>query len=236
MTRVELLEYEVRDFLNREAGRRMAVMTPLKVILENVHDDEVLKCELQEHPEFTDRGMRMVEHGNSLWIEKDDFMIDPPKKYFRLGPGKCVRLRGGNIMKYLSHEVDQQTGEVTLVKCELLKGTAGMPTPEGIVCKAAIHWVDGKRGKDAEFRLYDRLFTVEEPDAVEEGFASVLNPESLHVIHGKIEPALSVAKPEEFYQFERIGYFVADRKDHTDHKPVFNRTVGLKESWSKASI
>jgi glutaminyl-tRNA synthetase len=233
MTRVELLEHEVRDVLNREAPRRMAVLEPLRVVLTNVAETEVFSCEVQEHPEFPERGVRHVEHGKELWIERDDFMIDPPKKFFRLGPERYVRLRGGNIMKYVAHEVDAASGEVTLVRCELLKGTAGASSPEGVVCKAAIHWVDGDRALDAEFRLYDRLFTVEEPDAVEEGFVHVLNPASLKIVRGKIEPSLAQAEVEKAFQFERVGYFVADRKDHAETSPVFNRAVGLKDSWSK---
>lgn len=233
MTRVELLEHEVRDVLNRETPRRMAVLDPLLVVLENVGENEIITCELQEHPEFQERGIRNITHGRKLWIEKDDFMIDPPKKYFRLGPDRCVRLRGGNIIKYLSHDIDAVSGEVQFVRCELLKGTAGVATPEGVVCKAAIHWVDGVQSVDAEFRLYDRLFSVDEPDAVEEGFVHVLNPESLKMINGKIEPSLAQAEAEQTFQFERVGYFVADRKDHSASRPVFNRAVGLKESWTK---
>ncbi len=235
MTRVELLEYDVRDVLNREAPRRMAVLDPLRVVLTNVEDAEVLSCEVQEHPEFPERGLRQIEHGKELWIERDDFMVDPPKKFFRLGPGRYVRLRGGNIMKYVAHEVDAASGEVIVVRCELLKGTAGAASPEGLVCKAAIHWVDGQRSVDAEFRLYDRLFTVEEPDAVEEGFVHVLNSDSLKIVKGKIEPSLAQVEVEKVFQFERLGYFVADRKDHQVSQPVFNRTVGLKDSWSKVA-
>lgn len=234
-TSVDLLEFEVRSHLNREAPRRMAVLHPLKVVLENVAADERIDAEVQEHPERAEWGTRTLSHGREIWIEKDDFLEDPPKKFYRLGPGRHVRLRGGDIMKCLSFEKNAD-GIVTEVRCELLKGTAGANAPEGVECRAAIHWVDAATGHDAELRLYDRLFLVENPDDQEEGFLSALNPDSLSILQAKIEPALATMEAGGFCQFERTGYFVADHKDHLPgQKPVFNRSVGLKDSWAKAA-
>lgn len=232
-TSVDLLEFEIRAYLNREAPRRMAVLEPLKVILENVDADERISASVMEHPERPEWGERTLSHGRELWIEQSDFLEDPPKKFYRLGPGRHVRLRGGDIMKCLSFEKDAD-GHITELRCELLKGTAGANAPEGVECRAAIHWVDAATACDAEMRLYDRLFRVEAPDAEEEGFLSCLNPDSLSVITAKVEAAAAALAPGAFCQFERTGYFIADSKDHeTGTKPVFNRTVGLKDSWSK---
>ncbi|MFM2297227.1 MAG: hypothetical protein RL117_934 [Verrucomicrobiota bacterium] len=232
-TSVDLLEYEVRQHLNREAPRRMAVLEPLKVVLENMTADERLEATVAEHPEHPERGERTISHGREIWIEQSDFLEDPPKKFYRLGPGRYVRLRGGDIIHCLGFEKDA-SGQVTSLRCELLRGTAGANPPEGVECRAAIHWVDATTGVDAEVRLYDRLFQVEDPDAEEEGFLSALNPESLRVISAKVEPALAAMTAGESCQFERTGYFVADAKDHqVGSKPVFNRTVGLKDSWAK---
>lgn len=232
-TSVDLLEYEVRQHLNREAPRRMAVLEPLKVVLENMTADERLEATVAEHPEHPERGERTISHGREIWIEQSDFLENPPKKFYRLGPGRYVRLRGGDIIHCLGFEKDA-SGQVTSLRCELLRGTAGANPPEGVECRAAIHWVDATTGVDAEVRLYDRLFQVEDPDAEEEGFLSALNPESLRVISAKVEPALAAMTAGESCQFERTGYFVADAKDHQiGSKPVFNRTVGLKDSWAK---
>jgi glutaminyl-tRNA synthetase len=144
-----------------------------------------------------------------------------------------VRLRGGHIIHCTSFEKDAE-GNVTLIRAEILPGTVGKDAPEGVQCKAAIHWVDVATGIDAEVRLYDRLFSVEDPDAADGGFLSVLNPDSLKTITAKVEPALATAEPGFACQFERVGYFVADSKDHQSGvKPVFNRTVALKDSWGK---
>lgn len=232
-TSVDLLEFEVRSYLNREAPRRMAVLEPLKVVLENVAADERIAATVLEHPEYPERGERTLSHGREIWIEQSDFLEEPPKKFYRLGPGRHVRLRGGDIIKCITFEKNE-AGHITELRCELLKGTAGANPPEGVECRAAIHWVDGVSGVDAEVRLYDRLFRVEDPDAEEEGFLSCLNPESLRMVAAKVEPALATMLPGESCQFERTGYFVADAKDHQPgSKPVFNRTVGLKDSWSK---
>ncbi|MEI7955202.1 MAG: glutamine--tRNA ligase/YqeY domain fusion protein [Verrucomicrobiota bacterium] len=232
-TDVALLEFDVRDFLNSSAPRRMAVLDPLKVILENHLPETLEQVEIPNHPQNPDAGVRNVTLSREIWIERDDFMEVPPKKFYRLGPERHVRLRGAHIIRCTSYEKDAD-GKVTLVRAEVLPGTLGASTPEGVECRAAIHWVDATHGADAELRIYERLFSVEDPDAAEDGFLSVINPQSLTTISAKIEPCLATAEPGFSCQFERIGYFVADSADHQPgRKPVFNRTVALRDSWAK---
>jgi glutaminyl-tRNA synthetase len=232
-TDVALLEFEVRDFLNRSAPRRMAVLDPLRVVIGNRGEDPLREVEVPNHPQDPSMGSRRLVLGAELWIERDDFMEEPPRKFHRLAPGRHVRLKGGPIIRCVSCEKSAD-GTVETVRVELLPGTTGADTPEGVECRAAIHWVDAGTGADAEVRLYDRLFLVEDPDAAEGGFLSVLNPDSLRAVAAKVEPALALAAPEECVQFERIGYFVADRRDHRPgQRPLFNRTVALKDSWAR---
>ncbi len=232
-TDVALLEFDVRDFLNSSAPRRMAVLDPLKVILENHLPATLEQVDIPNHPQNPDAGVRQVTLSREIWIERDDFMEVPPKKFYRLGPDRHVRLRGAHIIRCTSYEKDAD-GKVTLVRAEVLPGTLGASTPEGVECRAAIHWVDATHGTDAELRIYERLFSVEDPDAADGGFLSVINPQSLTTITAKIEPCLAMAEPGFVCQFERIGYFVADSADHqSGRKPVFNRTVALRDSWAK---
>ncbi len=232
-TDVALLEFEIRDFLNREAPRRMAVLDPVKVVLENWSAEPLASAVVSNHPQNPDMGEREVPISGEIFIEREDFMEDPPKKFFRLGPDRYVRLRGGHIIQCKSFEKDAN-GNVSLIRAEILPGTVGKDSPEGVVCKAAIHWVDAATCVDAEVRLYDRLFTVEDPDGADGGFLSVLNPESLTTITAKVEPSLASCDAGFSCQFERVGYFVSDSKDHQPGaKPVFNRTVALKDSWGK---
>ena len=229
-TDVALLEFELRAHLNKIAQRRMGVLEPLKVIIDNWQDGHVEEMECQNNPEDADAGTRKVPLGKEVWIERDDFMEDPPKKYFRLGPGRAVRLRGGYILQYVSHDTDAD-GNVTAVHVDYIPGTVGQSPPEGVKCKAAIHWVSAEHAVDSEVHLYDRLFTEESPDAHEDGFMACLNPESLQKIQGaKLEPALGTATHGDVFQFERVGYFCADTLDGTLR---FNRTVGLRDSWAK---
>jgi glutaminyl-tRNA synthetase len=233
ITDVALLEFEVRDFLNRESPRRMAVLDPVKVILENWSADPLPHAVAANHPQDPAAGERIIPIGAELFIEREDFMEDPPKKFFRLGPGRHVRLKGGHIIRCTSFEKDD-SGNVTLIRAEILPGSVGKDAPEGVECRAAIHWVDAATAADAELRLYDRLFTAENPDDAEGGFLSVLNPDSLKVITAKVEPSLADAPAGFACQFERVGYFISDSKDHQPGvKPVFNRTVALKDSWGK---
>jgi glutaminyl-tRNA synthetase len=232
-TDVALLEFDIRDFLNHSAPRRMAVLDPVKVVLENWSAEPLASVQVPNHPQNPDMGERHIPISNEVWIEREDFMEVPEKKFFRLGPDRHVRLKGGHIIRCTGFEKDA-TGEITLIRAQILPGTVGADTPEGVVCKAAIHWVDAATGVDAEVRLYDRLFTEEDPDAAEGGFLSVINPDSLKSVTAKIEPTLAEVEPGFSCQFDRLGYFIADALDHTPGtKPVFNRTVALKDSWVK---
>jgi glutaminyl-tRNA synthetase len=232
-TDVALLEFEIRDFLNHEAPRRMAVLDPVKLVLVNYEDGRSEEMEVVNNPEKPEEGSRKVKLSRELWIEREDFMEDPPKKFFRLGPDRHVRLRGGYIIRCVGFEKDAD-GRVSEIRCEVLPDTVGKDAPEGVVCKAAIQWVSAEFGRQAEVRLYDRLFTVEDPDAAEGGFVTVLNPDSKATVTAWVEPSLAEVEPESRCQFERIGYFVADRREHVPgEKLVFNRTVGLRDSWAK---
>lgn len=231
-TDVALLEFDVRDHLNQSAPRRMAVLDPVKVVLENWDEQPLGTASVPNHPQDPGMGERQIPISNEIWIERDDFMEDPPNKFFRLGPERYVRLRGGHIIQCTGYDKGGD-GQVSRIKARILPDTVGQDAPEGVKCKAAIHWVDVATGVDAEVRLYDRLFSCEDPDGAEGGFLSVLNPESLKTITAKVEPALADCEAGFSCQFERMGYFVADARDHQPGRPVFNRTVALKDSWGK---
>ena len=232
-TDVALLEFEIRDHLNHYAPRRMAVLDPVKLVLVNYDEGRSETVAVVNNPGNESEGTRQISLGRELWIERDDFMEDPPRKFFRLGPERYVRLRGGYIIKCVGYEKDDQ-GRVTEIRAEYLPGTIGEATPEGVKCKAAIHWVSAEHGRDAEVRIYDRLFTEEDPDAAEAGAVSVLNPDSLKTTTAIVEPLLAEVEPEYRCQFERLGYFVADRHEHrAGERLVFNRTVALRDSWAK---
>ncbi len=235
ITDMSILEAEVRNELNANVERRMAVLDPLKVVITNwpsaEHQEQV---EVPNNPTNKESGNRKVNLSKELWIEHDDFMEDPPNKFFRLGVGRSVRLRGGYIITCTGFKKNE-AGQVDEVLCEFIPDTIGQDAPEGVKCRAAIHWVDAATAIGAEIRLYDRLFSEENPDSAEAGFLSCLNTNSLETIsHAKLEASLQSAKPGEVYQFERVGYFCADSIDHTADQPVFNRTVALKDSWAKA--
>jgi len=229
---VALLEHAVREDLNYSAPRHMAVLKPLKVVLENMPQDEQLELELQINPEQPELGNRSVTLTREVWIEQDDFMLEPAKKFYRLAPGRTVRLRGGYCIT--CKEVQQAAdGSIEQLICEYIPGTIGASPPEGIECRAAIHWVSCQLGRKAEIRNYERLFNVEEPDNHPEGYAAALNPDSLSIGSAWIEPALAAVANEYRCQFERLGYYVADRHDHSDTTPVFNRIVALRDSFKK---
>lgn len=232
ITDVAVLEHEVRDYLNREAPRRMAVLDPVKVILENWDEQPLETASVPNHPQIPEMGGRQIPISSEIYIERDDFMEDPPNKFFRLGPERYVRLRGGHIIQCTGYDKDAD-GTVSIIKAKILPDTVGQDAPEGVKCKAAIHWVDAATGVDAEIRLYDRLFNCENPEDAEGGFLNALNPESLSIVTAKVEPALAECEAGFCCQFERTGYFVADSKDHRPQKPVFNRTVALRDSWGK---
>ncbi len=232
---ISLLEHAIRDDLNRNATRVCAVLNPVKVVITNYPDDKVELLDMDNNPEQENAGTHKMPFSRELYIERDDFMENPPKKFFRLTPGKEVRLKGGYIIMCTGCTKDAQ-GNVTEIQCTYDPDTlSGMPGANRKV-KGTLHWVSARHCHDAEVRLYDRLFAVENPGAeTERDFRELLNPDSLKVIdNAKIEPWLAEnAKVEDKFQFQRIGYFCVD-PDSTPQKLVFNRTIGLKDSWAKA--
>lgn len=232
-TELSLLEYHVREDLNKRAMRVMAVLRPLRVVIDNYPEGQVEQMEAVNNPEDPSAGSRTVPFSKVLYIEEDDFREVPPPKYFRLSPGKEVRLRYGYFITATSVVKDEK-GNVIEVHCTYDPATRGGDSPDGRKVKSTIHWVSAEHAMDAEIRLYDKLFTRENPNEVEEGqeFTANLNPGSLEVITGKLEPFLAAATAGSRYQFERLGYFCAD-KDSTSPKLVFNRTVALRDTWGK---
>lgn len=232
---ISLLEHAIRDDLNRNATRVCAVLNPVKVVITNYPDDKVELLDMDNNPEQENAGTHKMPFSRELYIERDDFMENPPKKFFRLTPGKEVRLKGGYIIMCTGCTKDAQ-GNVTEIQCTYDPDTlSGMPGANRKV-KGTLHWVSARHCHDAEVRLYDRLFAVENPSAeTERDFRELLNPDSLKVIdNAKIESWLADnAKVEDKFQFQRIGYFCVD-PDSTPEKLVFNRTIGLKDSWAKA--
>jgi glutaminyl-tRNA synthetase len=235
VTELSLLEYSVRDDLNRRALRVMAVLRPLKVIIENYPEDQVEHMESVNNPEDPSAGTRTVPFSRELCIEQDDFREDPPKQYFRLSPGREVRLRYGYFIT-CTGVVKDSSGQVTELRCTYDPATrGGNAPPDGRKVKSTIHWVSARHAIDAEARLYETLFTKENPNDLEEGqeFTDLLNPNSLEVVTGcKLEPSLAGAAPGASYQFERLGYFCVD-PDSTPGALVFNRTVALRDTWAK---
>jgi len=232
---VNLLEFCIREDLNKKSNRIMAVLNPVKVILDNYPDDQVEELESINNPEDESKGKRKVPFSKTIFIERDDFMEDPPNKFFRLAPGREVRLKAAYIIRCESVVKDPKTDEIAEIHCTYDPQTkSGMPQSNRKV-KGTLHWVSEKQAVTAEIRLYDRLFTKENPDDIEEGktYKDYLNPDSLKVITAMIEPSVKNARILDKYQFERIGYFSVD-KDSTPQNLVFNRVVPLKDSWSKA--
>jgi len=229
-----MLEHYVREDLNKRAPRVMAVLKPLKVVLDNYPENQVEEMEAVNNPEDESAGKRRVPFSKVLYIEQDDFREVPPKGYFRLSPGREVRLRYGYLVTCTS-VVKNDKGEVVEVHCSYDPATRGGNTPDGRKVKSTIHWVSAKHAIGAEVRVYDNLFTKENPDEAEEGkdFVSNLNSNSLEIVRSaKLEPSLANVTPGVRYQFERLGYFCAD-SDSAPGKPVFNRTVALKDTWAK---
>jgi glutaminyl-tRNA synthetase len=217
------LEDRMREHLNEIAIRRMAILDPLKLVIENYPESEEL-CEVPNHPQKPDWGKRQVPFARELWIERDDFQQTPQPGYFRLFPGNRVRLRYGYIVECLGYDAATDT-----VRCRYDAETkSGTPGATKFKVKGNIHWVSVKHAYAAEVRLYDRLFRIPDPSGVDD-----LNPESKKVITAQLEPALREAKPEDRFQFERKGYFVADRFDSGAGAPKFNRAVTLEDSWAK---
>jgi len=230
MTDMALLEHTMRDEFNRTATRRLAVLRPIKIVLTNYPEGKTEELDAINNPENSDAGMRRIPFSRDLYIERDDFMETPPPKYFRLQPGGEVRLKYAYIIK-CDEVVKDEKGNISELRCTVdLDSKSGGPTA-GRKVKGTIHWVSASHAIDAEVRLYDRLFTVPEPDASGD-FKSFINPHSLEVVSAKCEPALADARPEERYQFERLGYFALD-PDSTREKQVWNRTVTLRDTWAK---
>jgi glutaminyl-tRNA synthetase len=229
---VGLLEFCIREDLNRVAPRAMAVLRPLKIVIENYPADRVEDMELVNHPDNAEAGTRKLPFSREIFIERDDFLEDPPKKFFRLAPGREVRLRGAYFITCTS-VVKDDDGQVIELRCTYDPATRGGDAADGRKVKGTLHWVSAAYSVAGEVRLYDRLFNVEMPGAGEEDFLTQFNPDSLRVIHdARLEPALAAALPGARFQFERLGYFAAD-PDSTPERPVFNRTVTLKDAWSR---
>lgn len=228
-----VLENEIRSDLNVNAERRMCVLDPVKVIIDNYPEDLVEEMVGKNHPQEPSFGERVLPFTKELYIERNDFMENPSKKYHRLGPGREVRLRYGYLIQYVSHKKDETTGEITEIHCSYDPATKGGSAPDGRKVKGTIHWVSAKKGLPVTVRLYDRLFKVEDPEADKEiDFLEQLNPESKIVMADAIaEPDLALLQPGQAVQFERQGYFCADPVESSTGTPIFNRTVTLRDSW-----
>ena len=235
ISEVTLLEYSLREDLNKRAGRKLAVLRPLKIIITNYPEDRIEYLDAVNNPEDTDMGKREIPFSREIFIESGDFQEEPHKKFYRLAPGREVRLRYAYIIK-CEKVIKDELGNVIEIQCTYDPETksGGNSTKK---VKGTIHWVSAKHAVNAEIRLYDRLFTVEDPGGdKEKDFKEFLNPNSLEVLTGcKVEPSLKNAKTSEHFQFERTGYFILDSKDSTEDSLVFNRTVSLRDTWAKIS-
>nr|MCU0564864.1 glutamate--tRNA ligase family protein [Desulfobacterales bacterium] len=232
---IGLMEHCLREDLNRRAPRVMAVLRPLKVTLVNYPEGQVEELEAVNNPEDPAAGTRKVPFGREIFVEREDFMEDPPKKFFRLAPGREVRLRYAYFIRCQEVVKDPVSGEVLELRCTYDPLTRGGDAPDGRKVQGTLHWVAAARAVSAEVRLYGHLFTREDPDDVAEGghFTDSINPTSLEVLTGcRLEPSLAAAAPGSRFQFERMGYFCAD-PDSNPGRPVFNRSVTLRDSWAK---
>ncbi|MBC8071734.1 MAG: glutamine--tRNA ligase/YqeY domain fusion protein [Deltaproteobacteria bacterium] len=229
---ISLLEHEIREHLNATSVRRMAVLDPLKLTITNLGEDDVEWFEAPNNPEDVSAGSRKIPFCRELYIERDDFREVAPKKWFRFAPGAEVRLRYACFVK-CNEVVKDDAGNVVELRCTWDPLSRGGDSPDGRKVRGTSHWVSARHGVVAEVRLYERMFTVPDPMAVEgKEWTELLNPASLELVHGVVEPALAEAEPGTRVQFERLGYFCAD-PDGTRERPVFNRTIGLKDSWAK---
>lgn len=235
MVDVALLEYCIREDLNKHAPRVMAVLNPLKVVIENYPEDLVEELEAVNNPEDEGMGTRKVPFSRVLYIERDDFREDPPKQFYRLAPGREVRLRYAYFIKCIGVIKDERTGEPVELRCTYDPATRGGDSPDGRKVKATLHWVSAPQAVEAEVRLYDHLFTKKDPNDIEEGrdFKFNINSNSLTILKScRVELSLSDAPIGSRYQFERQGYFCVD-PDSSPGKPVFNRTATLRDTWTK---
>jgi glutaminyl-tRNA synthetase len=236
MVDIALLEYCIREQLNKIAPRVMGVLRPLKVIIDNYPKDQVEQLEAINNPEDPDTGTRKIPFSRELYIEQDDFMEEPPKKFFRLAPGREVRLRYAYFITCVDVVKDPSTGKVTELHCTYDPQTRGGDAPDGRKVKGTLHWVSASHAFNARVNLYEHLFMKENPNAVEKGkdFTDYLNPNSLEILTNcMVEPSLSAARPGDRYQFERLGYFSVDTKGNTSESLVFNRIVSLRDTWAK---
>lgn len=231
---LSLLEHSIRDDLNKKALRVMGVLDPLKVVITNYLEGQVEELEAVNNPEDESAGTRKVPFSKELYIERDDFMEDPPKKYFRLFPGNEVRLRYAYFIKCTDF-IKNDDGEIIEIHCTYDPATKGGNSPDGRKVRGTIHWVSAEHALNAEVRLYDRLFGELDPEGNRDvEFTRYINPNSLEVLNNcMLEPSLKEARKNVNYQFERLGYFILDSEDSTSEKPVFNRTVSLRDSWAK---
>ena len=229
-----VLEHVIRDELGAVAPRRMAVLRPLKVVIDNYPDDKEELLDAANHPQDPSMGTRKVPFGKVLYIERDDFMENAPKKFFRLAPGREVRLRYAYFITCNEVVRDDKTGELIELRCSYDPATRGGNAPDGRKVKGTLHWVSARHARRAQVRLYDRLFSVANPDRGDQDWKSCINPASLETLDCcLVEPDLASAKPEDRFQFERLGYFCADREDWQPDNPVFNRIVTLRDTWAK---
>jgi len=225
------LEHCLREDLNLNAPRAMAVLRPIKLVITNYPEDETELFEVENNPAGENAGSRNVSFSRELWIESEDFMVDPPKKYNRLFVGNEVRLKAAYIVKCTGYEADEH-GNVTLVTAQYDPETRGGNTPDGRKVRGTIHWVDTRASVDAEVRLYDNLFTDPDPDGADRDFTEFLNPNSLEVLRGcKVEKSLEAAEAPGAFQFLRLGYFAVDSRDSKPGALVFNRAVALKDGF-----
>jgi len=236
MVDMALLEHCLREDLNKRANRYMAVLKPLKVVLENYPEGNIDLLDAVNNPGDPSAGTRKVPFSKVLYIEQDDFMEDPPKKFFRLAPGREVRLRYGYFITCVDVVKDEKTGEVVELRCTYDPETRGGNAPDGRKVKATLHWVSAEHALQAEVRIYNHLFVKENPADVKDGedFTDYINPDSLEILDNcRLEPSLADIEPEDICQFERLGYFCADRYDCTKERLVFNRTVTLRDTWAR---
>lgn len=233
---IALLESCVRDNLNEHAPRAMAVLRPLRLVIDNYPEGQTEDFECANHPQNPDMGTRKVPFSKTLYIEQEDFMEEPPKKYKRLGPGREIRLRSAYIIKFVSMVKDEKTGEIVELHCTYDSATGNAPPADGRKVEGVIHWVSVEHAVQAEVRLYDRLFRVADPAKIGDDVAKHLNPLSLEILTScYVEAGVAEATPGSRYQFERIGYFCVDEKDSTPGKPALNRIVPLRDSWAKVA-
>jgi glutaminyl-tRNA synthetase len=231
---ISLLEHCVRDDLNERVPRVMGVLRPLRVVIDNYSEGLTEEFECANHPQNPAMGMRIVPFSRVLYIERDDFDENPPKKYKRLGPGRKVRLRNSYIIQYQGMVKDEQTGEVIELHCTYDPQIQNDPPPDGRKVEGVIHWVSANHSVPVEIRLYDRLFQITDPASVGDDVTKYLNPGSLKTLTScYVEASLKGAAPGNRYQFERLGYFCVDSKDSSPDRPVFNRIVSLRDSWGK---